>query len=139
VQLVKEIYGWAVFWLYNLCTFLFYVSIATWHATLFVYPPWDNALAAVAVLFVADTLAFVGLSGSEISMEKPDWKFLRLSRIATVSGMWIEFGTDLASGVTAWKQGLYPVAACILVVGASSSSNLFRNSYLQGHIVPTSC
>lgn len=137
MQLVKSIFGLAVFKLYNCAVITFYICIAAWHVGLFFYPPCGSTLIAAALVFACNTLAFVGLSGSEISMENPDWKLLRLRRIITVGGTWLEFGTDFSSGVTAVKQGYVPVGASILVVGAHSS-DVAVCSHLEGPTVTSS-
>ena len=112
---------------------MLYVSAGTWHVSIFFYPPLGMPVLAFVAVGIANVCALWGLAGIEIPMSQKDSKWTRFNRVSMITGAWMEFATDFASGVTALNQGMKYFGIAILVAGELQCFLFSRNT---GQLTP---
>lgn len=97
---------------------VFYPAQAVWLVMLFLNPPLDVTLAATAVVIIGNAPGYCMLAIVEIPRSRPGCWSLRVQRVLLITSCLAEFGSDMASGVSAVRQGAIAASVLILIGGA---------------------
>ena len=117
MQLLTEYYGTRVAALAKLSVTIMITVLFVNLVLTFIFPPFGYPLVSAGLCLWSAALLLCCQSAGYISNKEENWLTNRLSSILTLSGCWLEVGTDLAAGVTAVKTGAKITGSIVIAAG----------------------